>query len=86
MGRYMSTAIEKLRQIITETEDVFVRIPVENISGEEKIKEDLGIDSLGRVNLFYEISDDLGTDDDEEVCANWNTVADIVKYIEENNS
>lgn len=82
----MSTAIEKLRQIITDTEDVFVRMPVEKITGEEKIKEDLGIDSLGRVNLFYEISDDLGTDDDEEVCANWNTVADIIKYIEENNS
>lgn len=82
----MSTALEKLKKIIAETEDVFVRIPVENITGAEKIQEDLGIDSLGRVNLFYEISDELETDDDEEVCANWNSVSDIVKYIEENNS
>jgi acyl carrier protein len=82
----MSQAIEKLKQIITNTDDIFVRIPVDEIKGDHKIQEDLGIDSLGLVNLFYEISDEVESDDDEEVAANWSTVSDITKYIEENQS
>jgi len=82
----MSQAIEMLKQIITNTDDVFVRIPVEEIKGEHKIQEDLGIDSLGLVNLFYEISDEVESDDDEEIAANWSTVSDITKYIEEKQS
>ncbi|EQC50677.1 acyl carrier protein [Bacteriovorax sp. DB6_IX] len=80
----MSDSLIKLREIITNTDDIFTRINASEIEAAHKIQEDLGIDSLGLVNLFYEISDELGTDDDEELAASWKSVADILNYMDAN--
>lgn len=80
----MSDSLIKLREIITNTDDIFTRINASEIEATHKIQEDLGIDSLGLVNLFYEISDELGTDDDEELAASWKSVADILNYMDAN--
>ena len=82
----MSSSLDIFKRIITDTEDIFIRIPITEIAGKEKLNDDLGIDSLGKVNLFYEISDELETGDEEDVAVSWSTVDDVLRYIDENKS
>ena len=78
----METLLEKLKDIIKDTEDIFIRIEIDSIKPDNSLTEDLGLDSLGKVNLFYEIIDTLGRDDSEEVLEKWNLVSDIIAYME----
>lgn len=70
--------------ILDNTRDIYIKIDKDSITADMNLKNDLGIDSLGKVNLYYEISDLLETDDDEEETLNWKLVRDVLVYINEN--
>ncbi len=84
MKHYNEDDLEFLVSAIEETDDVYVKLPVGKIRAEHDLAKDLGLDSLGKVNLFYEISDRLETDDEEEETLGWKQVRDILSYIHEN--
>lgn len=54
------------------------------ITLESDIIKDLGLDSLGVVELVMEIEDEYGLVADDDTVATLKTVGDVVKYIEEN--
>ncbi|EQC47696.1 hypothetical protein [Bacteriovorax sp. Seq25_V] len=84
MKQFNDDDLEFLISAIEETDDVFVKLPVGRIRPEHDLAKDLGLDSLGKINLFYEISDRLETDDEEEETLDWKQVRDILSYIHEN--
>jgi acyl carrier protein len=48
------------------------------------LEGELGIDSIGRISLFYEVADALGaeTDEDEERgVAGWRSLGDVVAFV-----
>lgn len=54
------------------------------ITLESDIIKDLGLDSLGVVELVMEIEDEYGLVADDDTVATLKTVGDVVKYIEAN--
>lgn len=77
----MST-IEVFKNILNDIDDLFLRVEVNEIKPEHTIINDLGIDSLTRVTIFYEIQDHYETERDEMDAAKWNTIQDILSYME----
>ena len=63
---------------VSDTDDVFARIPAGGLAPAHRLRDDLGVDSIGRVSLFYAILDALDTDADEERVAAVETIGDLV--------
>lgn len=84
MKRYDDNDMAYLISVLENTSDIFIKIDPTNITPEMNLKNDLGLDSLGKINLFYELSDALETEDDEEETLNWKIVRDVLIYINEN--
>ncbi len=76
--------LDLLKRILTQTEDIFLKKNISDINQDDLLRENLGLDSLAKVTLFYEITDELETDDDEDILEQWNKVSDVLKYINEN--
>ncbi|MAX67278.1 MAG: hypothetical protein QF441_02560 [Bacteriovoracaceae bacterium] len=76
--------LDLLKRILTQTEDIFLKKNISDINQGDLLRENLGLDSLAKVTLFYEITDELETDDDEDILEQWNKVSDVLKYINEN--
>lgn len=62
----------------------FLDIEVEEIKLESDLKEDLQADSLDFVELVMELEEEFDFEADEDKLASLKTVADVVKFIEEN--
>jgi acyl carrier protein len=46
------------------------------------LEAELGIDSIGRIGLFYELADALGAPDAEErAVAGWRSLGDVVAFV-----
>ncbi len=71
---------EKLKKIIAEQLD----IDAENITYESSLSEDFGADSLDLVDISMTIEDEFGVEFPEDALENISTVADLVKFIEDN--
>lgn len=71
---------EKLKKIIAEQLD----IDAENIAYESSLSEDFGADSLDLVDISMTIEDEFGVEFPEDALENISTVADLVKFIEDN--
>ena len=54
----------------------------ESITAESKIKKDLGADSLSVLQLLMKIEDDYGIVIPDEELASFDTVGDVVKYLD----
>lgn len=78
----MNETKAKLKDIIETIDDLYLNKDIMEVSDDTLLK-DLGIDSLGRINLFYGIIDDFGVDRDENTATNWKTVKDVLLFIEE---
>lgn len=68
---------EKLILILHERLD----IPIEKIKLDAKLREDLGVDSFGSVEIIFEVKDKLGIeikDDDSKAMVR---LEDIVNYV-----
>ena len=70
-----------LVSVAKETPDVYVRPPPGGVRVESRLRDDLGIDSIGRVCVFYALADRLSTDADEAVASTWTTVGDVLAFI-----
>ena len=69
---------EKIRKIISEQVD----IEEENITMETSLLKDLEADSLEAVEILMEISDEFGIEISDEEAEKFQTVGDIVEYVE----
>ena len=71
--------LEKVRKILAEQ----LRISEKEITGESKIKEDLGADSLDILQLLFTIEEMYGVQVPDEKLATFATVNDVVAFLEE---
>ena len=71
---------EKVRDIVVEQ----LGVEADEVSIDSTFIDDLGADSLDAVELNLALEEKFGISIDEDTMANIKTVADIVKYIEEN--
>ena len=69
---------EKIRKIISEQVD----IEEEKIIMETSLLKDLEADSLEAVEILMEISDEFGIEISDEEAEKFQTVGDIVEYVE----
>lgn len=70
--------LEKVNEIISSQ----LNIPVEKISEDSRLVEDLGADSLDMVELLMAFEDEFSTTISDEIAVNIKTVSDIIKMIE----
>jgi acyl carrier protein len=77
----MSEELDKFKAILAEVEDIYLRIPVQELKLEHKIIDDLGIDSLGRVAIFHELCFEFDFEADEAIGIDWITIQDILSFI-----
>lgn len=78
----MSHLKKKLKEIIKTIDDLYLNKDILDASEDTLLKE-LGIDSLGRINLFYGIIDHFGIEVDEKIASGWNTLGDVLDFIED---
>lgn len=71
---------EKVKNILVDQLDV----EEEKVTMEASIVDDLGADSLDMVDLVMSLEEEFDVEIPDDQLENVKTVADIVKYIEEN--
>ena len=71
---------EEVKEIIIDT----LSCEEDKVTLEANLFDDLGADSLDAVELHLALEEKFGVAIDEEAMANIKTVADVVKYLEEN--
>ncbi|MBE6662695.1 MAG: acyl carrier protein [Ruminococcaceae bacterium] len=59
-----------------------LRIPADEITLDSKIKDDLGADSIAILQLLMTIEEDYGIVIPDEKLATFDTVADVVAYLD----
>lgn len=69
---------EKVRKLIA----LQLKIPEDKITMESKIKDDLGADSVDILQLLMTLEDEHGIEIPDEKLVRFNTVGDIVEYLE----
>jgi acyl carrier protein len=74
----METMLEKVRAILARQ----LRVDPERVVPEAQIKKDLGADSLDILQLLMRIEDQYGIVIPDEELAAFNTVGDVVAYLE----
>lgn len=70
---------EKVQTILAKQ----LRIPAEKITLQSQIKKDLGADSLDILQLLMRIEDQYGIVIPDQALATFNTVQDVVNYLEQ---
>ena len=75
--------IDKLKSILKEVDDIYLRKKIDQIVAGDKLIDDLGMDSLGRVSLFHEINFELDVDGNESKATSWVSVEDVLNYMED---
>ena len=71
---------EKIRKLIAKQ----LRLPEEKITLESGIKKDLGADSLDILQLLLTVEEEYGITIPDEKLATFDTVGDVVEYLEKN--
>ena len=69
---------ERVRDILAKQ----LRISADEIKAESRIKNDLGADSLDILQLLMTIEEEYNVTIPDEELANFETVNDVVKYLE----
>ena len=70
---------EKVQKIISEN----LNVPVEKVTMDTHLVDDLGADSLDAVELIMALEEEYGIEVDDEAAQNMKYVRDLVNYIEE---
>jgi acyl carrier protein len=74
------TLMQWLADILANVDDIYLRKKLTECNPSDQLTA-LGLDSLGRVNLFYAIIDELGVDEEETQVATWANLADVLGFI-----
>ena len=69
---------EKVRKLIA----LQLKVSEDKITMESKIKDDLGADSVDILQLLMTLEDEHGIEIPDEKLVRFNTVGDIVEYLE----
>lgn len=77
-------ALSFVAECLANTEDLYLRSGV-TLSLSTRLRDDLGIDSIGRVSLFYTLLDTLGVSEDDivggdEAAATLESVGDVIAF------
>ena len=75
----METMFEKVKAILAKQ----LRVDPALVTPEAQIKKDLGADSLDILQLLRRIEDQYGIVIPDKALATFNTVADVVTYLEQ---
>lgn len=75
-------SLDKLKNILSSLEELFLRKDIQEISNTDHLVNDLGIDSLTRVSILFELQEGLNLNIEESEASQWQTVEDILKVIE----
>ena len=75
----METMYEKVQAILARQ----LRVDPAIVTPEAQIKKDLGADSLDILQLLMRIEDQYGITIPDKALATFNTVADVVTYLEQ---
>ena len=75
----METMFEKVQAILAKQ----LRLDAAKITLESQIKKDLGADSLDILQLLMRIEDQYGIVIPDKALATFNTVGDVVTYLEQ---
>ena len=75
----METMYEKVRAILAKQ----LRVDAAIVTLDAQIKKDLGADSLDILQLLMRIEDQYGIVIPDKALATFNTVADVVTYLEQ---
>ena len=75
----METMYEKVRAILAKQ----LRVDAAIVTLEAQIKKDLGADSLDILQLLMRIEDQYGITIPDKALATFNTVGDVVTYLEQ---
>jgi len=59
-------------------------IDIEDVKEGTILTDDIGMDSLDRIRLATEIEDEFGIEVEDETIMSWETVGDIVRYVNKN--
>ena len=70
-----------LLALARSTPDVYLRTPPGGATRDTHLREGLGLDSIGRVCVFYGIADALGIQEGEQVVAGWTTLGDVLDFV-----
>lgn len=70
-----------IQSILANNPDLGCRMPADKIQSSHRIRQDLGMDSLGLMGLLYELQEQFPHLEEEQL-ASWKTVEDILKSIE----
>jgi acyl carrier protein len=76
----MSATLDRIKAILAAQLD----IDEDKITAATDIAEDLGADSLDVVELMFSIEEEYNLTIDEEQIRKFHTVADVVRYIDDN--
>lgn len=71
---------EKVKKMLAEQ----LGVDENTIREDSLLAEDLGADSLDAIDIVMSIEDEFGIEVPDEVIESMSTVADIVKFIEDN--
>jgi acyl carrier protein len=66
--------------LVQRTEDVYVRVPREGLRLDSNLRDELGIDSIGLISVFYAVIDCFELDLDEAAAADWQTAGDAMAF------
>ena len=75
----METMFERVRAILARQ----LRVDAAKVTIDAQIKKDLGADSLDILQLLMRLEDQYGITIPDKALATFTTVADVVKYLEE---
>jgi acyl carrier protein len=76
-----SPVISWFIEIARTTPDVYVRTASGGVNAGTHLQNELGIDSIGKLCVFYSLVDALGTEDEETAVAEWSTVGDVLAFL-----
>ena len=72
--------LEKIQAMLAEA----LNLPLEKVTPDAKIVEDLGADSLDTVEIVMEFEKEFGLDVDSDAAEKFQTVGDVISYLEAN--
>jgi acyl carrier protein len=71
---------EELNKLIYKHISKIAKLPIDEIRGEDNLRDDLGLDSLRSMELLARISDELDVDIEFEALQGVETVDDIIAF------